>query len=121
MWATLTHFFVHALLLVWLLQVMAQLRRWWPDMPTPSKTLVTRWWTDPWTYGSYSYASTSCTGTKDYPTERSAFLPSTSSLQNSRVWFAGEHTSVAYPATMQGAYLSGEAAAKAVAAKYPRA
>ena len=101
------------------LQVMAQLRRWWPSIPNPTKTFVTRWWTDPWTDGSYSNATTSCTGTKDAPAERKAFQTPQSFPAN-RVWFAGEHTSINYPATMQGAYLSGQSAAAAVIKVYPK-
>lgn len=107
------------LLLLFILQVMAQLRRWWPTIPNPTKTYVTRWWADPWTYGSYSYATTSCSGGKGAPAERKAFQTPQSSPAN-RVWFAGEHTSISYPATMQGAYLSGQTAAAAVIKAYPK-
>lgn len=94
---------------------MTQLRTWygptWPD-PIPGRTLVTRWWRDPYAFGSYSYASTSCTDDgRSQPKERQAF-----GTPESRVWFAGEHVSTQYPATMQGAYVTGQAAAAAIVA-----
>lgn len=92
---------------------MAQLRRWWPALPNPTNSLVTRWRADPWAYGAYSYASTSCTGSyRGDPNERYSFQS-----PNGRIWFAGEHTNTSYPSTMQGAYGSGQyAAAKVLAA-----
>lgn len=97
---------------------MAQLRKWYPSMPNPVASLVTRWWNDPWSNGSYSYQTTTCTGT-----ERSAFTSpqAPTGSTKGRVWFAGEHTHINYPATMQGAFLSGQSAASKVATAYPRA
>lgn len=95
-------------------QVLAQMRKWWPLLPNPTARLVTRWWNDPWTYGSYSYATTNCTGKyRGTPAERDAFQTPQSAIVGGpgRVWFAGEHTSINYPATMQGAFLSGKDAA----------
>lgn len=96
---------------------MAQLRLWYgSDMPDPANAYVTRWWNDPWSFGSYSYQSTTCTGS-----ERSAFgtpLTPSGTGAKARVYFAGEHTHVTYPATMQGAFLSGQAAAAAVVAAH---
>lgn len=110
---------------------MAQLRIWYgASWPAPVNSLVTRWWRDPWAFGSYSYASTSCTdkvGARYRPDERTAFrqpqVPAGGSTGGSvgSLWFAGEHASVIYPATMQGAYTTGqEAAAAIVAAGIPK-
>jgi len=106
---------------------MTQLRIWYgSNWPAPVNSLITRWWRDPWALGSYSYASTSCTskaGALYQPDERTAFrqpqVPAGGST--GRVWFVGEHASVIYPATMQGAYTTGqEAAAAIVAAGIPK-
>lgn len=95
---------------------MDQLKVWYgANMPAPINSYVTRWWNDPWSGGSYSYQSTSCTGV-----ERNAFATPEPTGPNPRVWFAGEHTHAGYPATMQGAFLSGRRAAQAVAKQFPR-
>jgi monoamine oxidase len=97
-------------------QLLTQLRTWYTtSLPTPSATYVTRWWTDPWSFGSYSYQAPGCTGN-----ERAAFSTAEPSGAGTtpRVWFAGEHVSVDYPSTMQGAFLTGKAAAAAVALKH---
>ncbi len=64
----------------------------------PTGYLITRWASDPYTRGSYSYVGVGASG-KDYAT--------LSEPVNDRVFFAGEHTHRAYPSTVHGAYLSG--------------
>ena len=102
----------------------------------PKETVVTRWRSDPWARGSYSFVSTSASG-NDYDIlacpitstgEKSTSKESTSSPP--RLFFAGkfkfkffvyffiqylsfliiflgEHTIRNYPATVHGALLSG--------------
>ena len=68
------------------------------SIPAYSNYLITRWQADPFALGSYSYAKVGATNTT-----RMAFV----TPEWDRVFFAGEHTSVSYPATVHGAYLSG--------------
>ena len=56
---------------------------------------MTRWSSDPWSLGSYSYRATGDDRDVLAQTERS------------RLFFAGEATSRQFPATTHGAYLSG--------------
>jgi monoamine oxidase len=69
-----------------------------------NETFVTRWQEDPFSYGSYSYL---LVGAK--PNTRKLVAAKVKNL----LYFAGEHTSKNFPATVQGALLSGEAAADA--------
>jgi monoamine oxidase len=64
---------------------------------------VTNWNNDPWTLGPYSTLGVG--GTPDH-------RRTLRTLIDNRLVFAGEHTSVDYPATMHGAYNSGLAAAE---------
>jgi monoamine oxidase len=64
---------------------------------------VTNWNNDPWTLGPYSTLGVG--GTPDH-------RRTLGTLITNRLVFAGEHTSVDYPATMHGAYNSGLAAAE---------
>ena len=64
-------------------------------------SLVTRWSQDEWTHGSYSYMPPGATSDDREALQRPA----------GRIVFAGEHTSVERPSTMDGAYRSGLAAA----------
>ena len=68
----------------------------------PEWSRVTRWSEDKWALGSYSYMPPGASSD-----DRAAF-----GTPAGRVVFAGEHTSVERPATMDGAYRSGLAAAK---------
>lgn len=86
-------------------KAMGYLRTIWPRAPDPIQVLVTRWSQDPYAYGSYSYT-----------TPRELFAPahkafSTPVGMNNQVLFAGEHTHAKYPATVHGAYYSGQDAA----------
>lgn len=83
------------------------LRRIYPQkqIPVPSESIVTRWGSDPFARGSYSYIGTNGTGA-DYEAMARAV--------DGRLFFAGEATCRTHPSTVHGAYLSGLAAASAV-------
>ena len=70
----------------------------------PTRGLVTRWDTDPWSLGSYSALPV---GTA--PSVRETLA---STVVSGRVVLAGEHVNSAHPATVQGAYRSGQNAAR---------
>lgn len=69
----------------------------------PEAAMVTRWRTDPFALGSYSYLAR---GAK--PRDRDRLGASASG----RLFFAGEATNRDFPATVHGALLSGESAAQ---------
>ncbi|XP_034657852.1 possible lysine-specific histone demethylase 1 [Drosophila subobscura] len=83
-------------------------------VPQPKETVVTRWRSDQWARGSYSYVSVGSSGS-DYdllaapviPPPASGHRASNDSEGLPRLFFAGEHTIRNYPATVHGAYLSG--------------
>ncbi|XP_030372224.1 possible lysine-specific histone demethylase 1 [Scaptodrosophila lebanonensis] len=83
-------------------------------VPQPKETVVTRWRSDQWARGSYSYVSVGSSGS-DYDLLAAPVIPPTSiephptkdSEELPRLFFAGEHTIRNYPATVHGAYLSG--------------
>lgn len=70
--------------------------------------MVTRWKSDPWARGSYSFVSVDSSGS-DYDDLAEPIIPASSNpdSQVPRVFFAGEHTIRNYPATVHGALLSG--------------
>lgn len=79
-------------------RTMAILKRAYPRAPSPLKAVVTRWGTDKYARGSYSYIAVGSTGS-DYdllarPVSR-------------RLFFAGEATQRDHPATVAGAFISG--------------
>ncbi|UJR21936.1 hypothetical protein I4U23_025005 [Adineta vaga] len=81
-------------------------------VPSPKESLVTRWKSDPFARGSYSYVAVGASGDDydilsrpvEYPGDR---IP--------RLYFAGEHTNRNYPATVHGALLSGLREARRIA------
>lgn len=75
------------------------------DSPDPDAFLVQRWNADPWTHGSYSFLTTGST-----PKDRDALA----APEGERIYFCGEATHRDYPATVHGAYLSGEREAKRI-------
>ena len=82
---------------------METLRRiYGPGTPDPVASQITRWATDPFAYGSYSYLPVGAT-----PRLRTDLAAKVG--QN--IFFAGEATHRQYPATVHGAYLSGIRAA----------
>lgn len=68
------------------------------SIPQPIDYQLTRWSQDTFTYGSYSYYATNST-----PNHRRELAKPI----NQQIFFAGEATSLDYPATVHGAYLSG--------------
>jgi lysine-specific histone demethylase 1 len=67
-------------------------------VPNPLQAICTRWGTDRFTYGSYSYVAIGSSG-DDYDI--------LAENVGDRIFFAGEATNRRYPATMHGALLSG--------------
>jgi monoamine oxidase len=87
-------------------EMMAVLRTLYgADIPEPEAWQITRWASDPFAYGSYSYVPVGATF-DDY---RTLARP-----VDGRLFFAGEATHSSYPSTVHGAYLSGERAAQEV-------
>ncbi|PSN36278.1 Lysine-specific histone demethylase 1A [Blattella germanica] len=72
-------------------------------VPQPKETVVTRWRTDPWARGSYSFVAVGSSG-GDYDM---LSAPVSSPPGKCRLFFGGEHTIRNYPATVHGAFLSG--------------
>ena len=85
-------------------QIMSVLRKTWPTAPNPIKFYISRWLKDPYTRGSYSYTTPRMEYAK-------AHRDVASPVGKGRVLFAGEHTSMKYPGTVHGAFLSGKDAA----------
>ena len=79
--------------------------------PSYSQYIITRWKSDPFSRGSYSYSKVGAV----QPTDRNNLA----ATEGGRLFFAGEHTSALYPATVHGAYLSGLAAGAAIASLPP--
>ncbi|MEI6234448.1 MAG: FAD-dependent oxidoreductase [Planctomycetota bacterium] len=70
-----------------------------PSIPDPVSMQMTRWSTDPFSLGSYSYNAVNSTLDDNFELAQ----PVTNSL-----FFAGEATNERYPSTVHGAYLSGK-------------
>jgi monoamine oxidase len=85
-------------------EMMAALRTIWKNAPTYTSCYVSRWAADPYSRGSYSYTTPRMEFEKAHKDVGRA-------VGNNRVQFAGEHTSVEYPATVHGALISGNSAA----------
>jgi monoamine oxidase len=77
------------------------------SIPEPKGVRITRWKSDPFTFGSYSHLPPGA-GAKDYDLLQASV--------DGRLFFAGEATSREYPATVHGAWLSGRRAAKEIVA-----
>jgi monoamine oxidase len=75
------------------------------SIPSPTRAVASDWVRSPWTRGSYTYWQVGSSGEDNNvfnePVQR-------------RLFFAGEHTSAAYPGTVHGAHLSGHDAAERV-------
>jgi monoamine oxidase len=85
---------------------MAVLRRIYGiNTPEPEDSLITRWAADPYALGAYSYTAVG-TSADEYSTLAEPVAE--------RLFFAGEATHRDYPATVHGALLSGERAAKEI-------
>lgn len=78
---------------------MASLRRiFGSSVPEPEAVMQTRWSSDPYSYGSYSYISVGA---------KTEYYDTLAQSIDNRVFFAGEATHRRYPGTVHGAYLSG--------------
>ena len=75
------------------------------NIPQPENYVISRWHSDPYSKGSYAYMGAGAQR-QDRTNLRSPV--------NNRLFFAGEATSSAYPATTQGAYETGIEAAKEI-------
>ena len=75
------------------------------NIPAPVDVFFTKWASDKFSYGAYSFTSVGNTPKTYY--EISAPI-------DDLIYFAGEHTHKDYPATIHGAYLSGLRAAKSM-------
>uniref|UniRef100_A0A4W3JN23 Peroxisomal N(1)-acetyl-spermine/spermidine oxidase-like n=1 Tax=Callorhinchus milii TaxID=7868 RepID=A0A4W3JN23_CALMI len=79
-----------------------------PSLPEPKRVLVTKWFTNPYTRGSYSYmsvnSSSAMVDTLAEPLPQGGSENSTQALQ---VLFAGEATHRSFHSTTHGALLSG--------------
>ncbi len=75
------------------------------DVPEPVDAVSTRWGSDPWTRGSYSYLPVGV----DFETYRDMARP-----VGERLFFAGEATHSRFPSTVHGALLSGRRAARQI-------
>lgn len=72
-------------------------------IPDPEAWQITRWGSDPFAYGSYSHIP---------PGASSADRVTLAKPVGKRLYFAGEATHRQYPATVHGAFLSGQRAAQ---------
>jgi lysine-specific histone demethylase 1 len=70
--------------------------------PKIVKYVITRWKTDQYAGGTYSYVALGATG-EDYD----KLAKTVQVFGNNRLFFGGEHTCRQYPATVAGAYASG--------------
>ena len=84
-----------------------------PRAAATSRGLVTRWDTDEWARGSYSALPP---GTPYWVREELG-----KAVIAGRITLAGEYVASDYPATLHGAYLSGERAARRLLAAVPQA
>ena len=75
------------------------------DIPNPTNMLRTKWVSNEFSFGSYSFAAKG--------TRSSAFDILAESV-NEKLFFAGEHTSRDYRGTVHGAFLSGEREAEKI-------
>jgi monoamine oxidase len=85
--------------------VIGQIRSGFGDVATPAASEQTSWRAEPFTRGSYSYL-----GPGSSYSDRAEL-----GKLNRRLIFAGEHTSIDRPATMDGAWLAGKSAARRLA------
>ena len=83
-------------------QALAVLGDVFGKVPEPLESVSTRWNSDPWTYGSYSYVPDGV----PFSSYRELAKP-----LEGRLFFAGEATHSQFPSTVQGALLSGRRAA----------
>ena len=87
-------------------EIMAHLQKvYGADIPRPKQFLRTKWDSNEYTYGSYSFVP--------YGVKSKAYKLFEKPVNN-KLFFAGEHTIHAFRATVHGAFLSGIREAKKV-------
>jgi monoamine oxidase len=74
------------------------------NLPNPTRYVITRWAQDPYALGSYSSVAVGATENSRSTLCRAA----------GRLYFAGEACSTVYPSTVQGAWLTGQSAARSI-------
>lgn len=81
--------------------VLADLKRMLPGItvPTPTATAITRWSTDPFSRGAYSFPVIGSPRTD---------ISALAAPVGAKLFFAGEATNADYPSTVHGAFLSGQ-------------
>lgn len=91
----------------------------WP-VPEVSKTLISRWGSDPQVRGSYTFVPDSVDGVEAHKALASPLPPKHRSRgrKNLQVLFAGEATHVNFYTTTHGAYLSGQREAERLISYY---
>jgi monoamine oxidase len=89
--------------------VMAELRAMFKSsvVPAPIASAITRWTADPYSRGAYSYPRIGSPRTD---------ITALAAPVGKRLYFAGEATSLDFPSTVHGAYLSGEREARNIIA-----
>jgi len=83
-----------------------------PTVTNPTRAVITRWASDPFAMGSFSYVAVGSSG-KDYEILAKSI--------NNKIFFAGEATNRNYPSTVSGAYMSGTRVANEIANFYTSA
>jgi monoamine oxidase len=91
------------------LEFLAALRTIWPGAPSPVQCHVSRWLSDPFSKGSYSYT----TPKMEFRQAHTDVAKPVGGL----LYFAGEHTSLKHPATVHGALITGDNNACAILSK----
>lgn len=76
------------------------------DTITPKRILCSRWFTDPWTYGSYCHPAIGCTA-KDLKNMMEPLPLQETLSQPLQVLFAGEATHPCFYSTVHGAIITG--------------
>jgi monoamine oxidase len=89
--------------------VMTELRAMFKSavVPAPTASAITRWTADPYSRGAYSYPRIGSPRTD---------ITALAAPVGKRLYFAGEATSMDFPSTVHGAYLSGEREARNIIA-----
>jgi len=85
------------------LEFLAVLRTIWPRAPAPIQCHVSRWLSDLFSKGSYSFT----TPKMEFKQAHTDVAKPVGRL----LYFAGEHTSLKYPATVHGALITGDRSA----------
>ncbi|MDN5626210.1 MAG: FAD-dependent oxidoreductase, partial [Acinetobacter sp.] len=91
--------------------IFSSLQKQFNNIPhTPKKLIVTRWGSDPYSYGSFSFPSLK---------HSEDIVKVLHKPIREQIFFAGEHCSLKYAGTVHGAYLNGDATAQKILAEVP--